>query len=97
MSKGRVAHSTFFTVRFVSSCSDTRIAAVASKKIFKTAVSRNKMRRRIYEAVRPLYPRILQGMNVVVFGKLSGLKELIPALTDDLHGLFVKTGILKYT
>jgi len=58
MSNGQVAHSKFFAVRWAVNKHrrHPRVAVVVSKKIFKSAVKRNRIRRRIYEITRHLLP-----------------------------------------
>lgn len=41
-----------------------RFAVVVSKKVLKSAVGRNRIRRRVYEAIRLEHPRIEQPMTV---------------------------------
>jgi len=43
-----------------------RVAVVVSKKVSKSAVVRNKIRRRIYEAVRLLQPRLNGNYDMVI-------------------------------
>jgi|AntRauTorcE11897_2_1112592.scaffolds.fasta_scaffold00129_40 ribonuclease P protein component len=43
-----------------------RLAVVVSKKVHKSAVKRNRIRRRLYEAVRLLEPRITQPYDIVL-------------------------------
>ncbi len=50
--RGRVIFGPFFTLRFRPSQATTRMGFVASAKIFKTAVSRNLVKRRLREAIR---------------------------------------------
>lgn len=57
--RGRVVFGPFFTLRFRPSQDATKIGFVASAKIFKTAVARNRVKRRLREALhvtRPLWP-----------------------------------------
>ena len=46
--------------------SDYRLAVVVSKKVMKSAVGRNRMRRRLYEAVRLLQDRIADPYDIVI-------------------------------
>ena len=74
---------------------DSHVAAVAPQKIFKTAVARNRMRRRIYEAVRPLVADIKGTVMLALFAK-STAQECKPTdLRNDLRDLFVKAGIVR--
>lgn len=51
-----MARSKYFTVKWVANerRHHPRLAVVISKKIFKSAVKRNRIRRRVYEIARPL-------------------------------------------
>ena len=50
--RGRVVFGPFFTLRFRPSQTPTRVGFVPSAKIFKTAVARNCVKRRLREALR---------------------------------------------
>ncbi len=43
-----------------------RVAVVVSKKVSKSAAKRNRIRRRIYEAIRLLAPTYLKNQDIVV-------------------------------
>lgn len=94
MEKGRVVHSPLFLVRILSGQADTKIAAVASKKVAKTAVVRNKTRRRIYEAVKDLKGNILNN-HILIFAKPAVVSATLAELNQDLRSLFVKSGLLR--
>jgi ribonuclease P protein component len=53
---GHMARSKFFSVKWAANERryHPRLSVVVSKKIFKSAVKRNRIRRRIYEIARPL-------------------------------------------
>jgi len=53
---GQMTRSKFFAVKWTANDHrhNPRVSIVISKKIFKSAVKRNRIRRRIYEIVRPL-------------------------------------------
>lgn len=54
--RGKTQRSEFITLRYVSSKSeDYRLAIIVSKKVSKSAVVRNRIRRRLYEAVRTIH------------------------------------------
>ena len=51
--KGKVARSEYMSLRFAPNRRDDyRLAVVVSRKVSKSAVTRNRIRRRIYEIVR---------------------------------------------
>ena len=55
---GQMARSKFFTLKWTANKHRQypRVSVVVSKKIFKSSVKRNRVRRRLYEIVRPLLP-----------------------------------------
>lgn len=55
-SKGRGERSKFFAIKFINNPrrKHPRLAVVVSKKVFKSSVKRNRIRRRVYEIARPL-------------------------------------------
>jgi ribonuclease P protein component len=98
--KGRVTHSPLFLMRVLQiGEGPTRIAAAVPVKVARKAVSRNAMRRKVYEAVRPLLSDIKEGFNIILFAKTINMpanKSLTVALiSNDLKGLFVKAAILR--
>ncbi len=71
----------------------TRISAVAPKKVAGTAVLRNRVRRQIYEAVRPLKDALIPSISIIIFAKHETLKADLTAMTADLKQLFSKAKI----
>lgn len=61
-----------------------RIAVVVSKKVLKGAVGRNRIRRRVYEAVRLELPAIKQN-NDIVLNVFSA--EVMTVSHDELTGM----------
>ena len=95
MEKGRVTHSSLFLMRHVAPVKDTRVSAVVSKKVGKTAVIRNAMRRKIYEAVRALPISSLKGAHAINIAKNEAMSADYKALSGDIKDLFVKAGLLR--
>jgi ribonuclease P protein component len=99
LAHGKIAHSPLFTARILktadSKSAETRFSAVISKKIAKTAVERNKFRRRIYAALRTLDVKIKQGFHIILLAKPPLTKSLAKDIIHDLDGLFVKNGLIK--
>jgi ribonuclease P protein component len=81
--KGEVVRSKFFICKSLPNHrrSAPRIAIVVSKKVMKSAVKRNRIRRRLYEAVRAELPR-LQERADIVFIVIS--PEVLTASPDEL-------------
>lgn len=88
--------SRFFTVKAVCNTRRKypRFAVVISKKVHKSAVGRNRMRRRIYEIIRHEIPQMksIQDVAVIVLSA-----EVMALPSDELHvqlkTLFTDTGL----
>ena len=91
MEKGKSVHSTFFTVRFLNKQKSAGFAAIVSKKVAKTAVSRNFIRRKIYEA---LHVGAMTKKNkdnwIAILAKKDVATFNLKDLTKDLQTLFQK-------
>ena len=95
MEKGRVSHSSLFLVRILRDQTDIRISAVAPKKVSKTAVGRNKIRRKTYEAIRTFKKMIVPGLHMIIFAKPTVVKATQNEIVADLKDLFVKSKLLS--
>ncbi|MDD5459972.1 MAG: ribonuclease P protein component [Phycisphaerae bacterium] len=75
---------------------EARVAVVVSKKTHKSAVGRNRMRRRVYELLRHELPHIAGTYDIVVIITSS---EVLTANADDLkstlHGLLGQASVYK--
>ncbi len=97
-SKGSTVRARFLSMKYIANSrrEQSRIAVVVSKKITKKAPERNRMRRRLYEAVRHEWPAIIPGYDLVitVFDERIGT---IPSeeLTSLVHDLLVSADVLK--
>ncbi len=73
--KGKTVRSSKMSVTTVDNTRGfTRVAVVCSKKVLKTAVGRNRIRRRIYEAIRKNFEDVPKGRDYIftVFTKEVG-------------------------
>jgi ribonuclease P protein component len=96
-SHGEAIRGPLFSVKSVRNDRRTvyRLAVVVSKKVSKSAVLRNRIRRRIYEQVRLLEPQINQPHDIVitVFSEqLAALKA--PDLAKQLRAQLKQAHIL---
>ncbi|MEI6304488.1 MAG: ribonuclease P protein component [Candidatus Taylorbacteria bacterium] len=94
MEKGKVYHSPFFVLRVAKSDGIARVSAVVPNKVAKLAVKRNKYRRLIYNAVGPIFSKIKPDFHVIVFAKSELLKSDLTDASKEIHGVFVKAGLL---
>ena len=95
MKNGRVSHSPLFLLRALSGSSDTRISTTVPVKIAKTAVQRNKFRRKLYEAVRPLVSNIVPNTHIAIIAKPQTLQSTQKALEAEVKDVFVKAKLLR--
>ncbi len=81
--KGSVSRSKYFICKTTVNHRriEPRIAVVISKKIMKSAVKRNRIRRRLYEAIRAELPN-LKGHSDIVFIVIS--PEIFTANPSDI-------------
>lgn len=96
--KGQVARSKFFICKSIINHRRTepRVAVVVSKKVMKSAVNRNRIRRRLYEAIRAELSD-LQPNNDIVFIVVS--PEIMTApfeeVTRSLKGVLNQSHLYK--
>src|SRR3989344_5648297 len=55
---GMTYHSSLFILKLLKTIGPSRFSVSVPKKVAKSAVERNKIRRRVYSAIRILYPNI---------------------------------------
>jgi ribonuclease P protein component len=73
-----------------------RAAVVVSRKVNKSAVARNRMRRRLYESIRELEPQISAPFDIVITVFQDSLQELPPEkLKSQLTSQLRDTGVIK--
>ena len=65
---GQQARSKFFVIKYIENPRRrySRLSVVVSKKIFKSAVKRNRVRRQIYEISRPFISSSNQAIDAVI-------------------------------
>jgi ribonuclease P protein component len=78
---GQVVRGPFFSIKYAQNPrrKDYRAAVVVSRKVDKSAVVRNRLRRRLYEALRHNQDRIKQPVDIVITVFSANLDELSPA------------------
>ncbi len=78
---GQVVRGPVFSIKYVVNPrrETYRAAVVVSRKVNKSAVVRNRLRRRLYECLRQNEPRITQPVDIVITVFSDSLDELEPA------------------
>jgi len=81
--KGGVVRTKFFICKSLPNHrrDAPRVAVVISKKILKSAVKRNRIRRRLYEAVRAELPHINEHSDIVL---IVISPEVLTAASDEI-------------
>jgi len=87
LSKGLTRHSENFSVRIAPSKSTTKVAIVISKKVSTTAVGRNKLRRRIREALQ--VTKCPKGSLLVLYAKKGALSLSLQDIRKEVAGFLV--------
>jgi len=94
--KGQKRDSFSFYIRFLPNKSEiTRFGIVVSPKIFKRAVVRNRIKRRISEICRKKIEDIKKGYDIVLIIKSPALNRNIQELTEDFFKVFKKANLLN--
>ena len=93
---GQAIRSHLITIKYVDNPrrKHSRFAVVVSKKVHKSAVGRNRIRRRVYEVVRLELPKFKSSHDVAILVFSSELISL-PAveLRETLQQLFEQAGL----
>ena len=75
---------------------NSRFSVVVSKKVYKGAVGRNRIRRRIYEIVRAEQPKLKSTYDIVLMVFSSEVINLSqPELVEIVRDLFTRAGVYK--
>jgi ribonuclease P protein component len=83
---GQAIRSHLITIKYTKNAhrKHSRFAVVVSKKVHKSAVGRNRIRRRLYEIIRQELPRIQSPHDVVI---LVFSSEVLTMPHDELQAL----------
>ena len=95
---GRIVRSRYVTLKSSPNPnrSQPRMAVVVSKKVLKSAVRRNRIRRRIYDYIRNQTPRLNQNYDIVIIVSSSELLSMpSEELVAQLEQLFVQSELYK--
>lgn len=85
--RGSRVFTPLFTVVFykaVIGVKESHASVVVSKKTAKTAVVRNKLRRRFYDLLAPYFKIIPAPITVVIYPKVEAIKSQFSALNEEM-------------
>jgi ribonuclease P protein component len=95
---GKAVRSQPLTVKWVKNThrSKPRISVVVSKKVIKSAIGRNRIRRRLYEYMRTHLNNLNDIYDIVVITTSSELKDIpYSELSHHMDTLLEKAGVYK--
>ena len=92
---GKHLHSPLFIMRAMTFTGKSRFSVSVPKKVAKNAVMRNKIRRRVYSALAPLFPLIKDGIYGVFIVKPAILDSTFSDISIEMKNFFGKYGFLK--
>lgn len=95
---GKAVRSQLFTVKYVTNSHRThpRFSVVVSKKVIKSAVGRNRIRRRLYEYLRVNTENLNGTYDIVVICTSAELRTLpYEQISEQLTQLFEKASLYK--
>jgi ribonuclease P protein component len=95
---GRVERTRLATIKSTKNThrNQPRFAVVVSKKVMKSAVRRNRIRRRIYEYIRSSVSKLNENYDIVIIVTSSEFLTMTPGeLTSQLDQLFAQSNLYK--
>lgn len=93
--EGKRGFGKFFSIRYrVNNLKNSRIAVVASTKVSKKAIERNKLKRQTREIVEFFLPNFEQNLDVIVNILSPSLNKEYDLLKKDLSLLLKKNKII---
>jgi len=93
---GEAVRSRYITLKYIANPKrkHSRFAVVVSKKVHKSAVGRNRMRRRLYEIIRLEQPKLAGVYDVaIIITNAEVLSAPHDELTAGLTELFTRAGM----
>mgnify|MGYP000258102300 CR=1 FL=1 len=88
-------HSPTATLRLTKSDNQSQFSISIPKKVSKSAVVRNKMRRKVYTIIKDFYPDLDRNVMGLIIMKPNSDKLEHEDLRKEIYNLFVKSGLLK--
>ncbi len=95
--RGQIVHGSGLSLKYILNQRNLtyRVAVVVSRKVSKSAVVRNRIRRRIYEAVRKVEEEITSSYDLVfLVGQADLAKVRSKNLVNLIHAQLAKAGVI---
>lgn len=82
-------------VRNTQANNPPRVAFIVSARVAKQATARNRIKRRLREAVKPVLPRLKEGYEGLILAKKDAITAETGALREDLSLLMRQAGMMS--
>lgn len=76
--KGKIYHFSYFFIKVLKLTAEekSKFTVVSSKKITKTAIARNLLRRRFFNIIKEIYEGLPPSLAIIFFLKKGGVENL---------------------
>jgi ribonuclease P protein component len=88
------AHPLIVLVIMPGTIGDLHIGVSAGRSVG-TAVERNRAKRLLREAIRPLMPQIIPGWDIILLSRKAVTKAAFPSVQAAVHSLLQRAHLLK--
>ncbi|GEM_PF-756867 len=96
LARGRFLHCPFVMVRFLNqNRKQSRLAVVVPKSVSKSAVVRNKVKRRIWGVLEAAYPSLLTSCDIIFFAKKGSERARAAELKEMVLTLLAKANLFS--
>lgn len=85
ISRGKTSRGKVLSLKYLETFSPLRVAVVVSKKLARTAVARNRLRRAVYRALSEVSP--MKRGHAILFVQSIPKDDLTPAFAADIKTL----------
>lgn len=95
--KSMLLHTEYFSIKWTDALSskEPQFAVVVSKKVSRSAIKRNQIRRRCYEILQKLLPQMADGIAGIIFVRLGATPLLPQVLEEKLGKLLLRARIIS--
>lgn len=90
-SQGKSVHGVFFSVRTLPTPSQKRYATVVSKKVARSAVARNTLKRKMRAALVRLITQLPKDTSITVYAKKDAQKLTVEEIYTELTTLLINS------
>lgn len=94
LSRGKTFQGDFLSLRIAKTKDNTKTTFIASKKVAKSAVARNRLRRRGYAALTNFIKKIPEGNLLAFYFKTGAEKISYQETSREVKGLLIRARLM---